>query len=77
MTKEQIVQLARPLLVKWLTRGVLWLLAGKLGVDAVTAQSTGGEIANGLAAAVCVGIGLLIDYWHHKTDKAEVPPKMK
>jgi len=74
MTKEQIVQLARPLLVKWITRGILWLLTAKLGMDALSAESTGGEIANGLAAAACVAIGLLVDRWHHKRDLAE-PPK--
>ena len=73
MTKEQIVQLARPLLVKWITRGILWLLTAKLGMDALSAQTTGGEIANGIAAAACVAIGLLIDRWHHKRDLAEQP----
>ncbi len=73
MTKEQITGLARPLLVKWLTRGVLWLLTAKLGLVATEATDTATQVGTGLAAVACGVIGLLVDRWHHKQDKAETP----
>jgi len=74
MTKNEILKLARPLLVKYLTRGALWLLTAKLGYDATVAQTDAGTIGNGIAAVVCIVLGLLIDRWHHRKDLAE-PPK--
>ena len=72
-TKEQLARLLRPLLVKWITRGVLWLLTAKLGLAAVEAESPAGEIGAGLAAAACLAVSLLIDRWHHRQDLAQPP----
>ena len=73
MTKAEILKLARPLLVKYATRGALWLLTAKLGYDASVAETDAGMIGNGLAAGACILLGLLIDRWHHRKDKAELP----
>ncbi len=73
MTKETITKMVRPLLVKYLTRGALWLLTAKLGYEATAAQSEAGQIGSAVGAVVCIVLGLLIDRWHHKKDKAEIP----
>lgn len=73
MTKEQIQNLARPLLVKVLTRACIWLLTAYLGYTAAEAGTTGAEVAAGLGAALTAILGILIDRWHDKKDKAEVP----
>ena len=73
MSKDSITKLIRPLAIKWLTRGALWLLTAKLGMDVATAESEAAAIGNGFGALVCVAVSLLIDRWHHKQDKAESP----
>ena len=73
MTKDSITKLIRPLAIKWLTRGALWLLTAKLGMDATAADSEAATIGNALGAIACVAVSLLIDRWHHKQDKADSP----
>ncbi len=73
MTKETITKMVRPLLVKYITRGALWLLTAKLGYEATAAETEAGQIGSAVGALACVLLGLAIDRWHHKKDKAEVP----
>jgi len=73
MTKNEILKLARPLLVKYLTRGAVWLLTAWFGYSAATAETDGGLIGMGAAAGACALLGLLIDRWHHRKDLAEPP----
>lgn len=73
--KELLTKYGRPLMVKWATRGVLWIatfISAKVAIDNPDA-GTVGNIAEWVAAAACAALSLLIDRWHDKTDKAEVP----
>jgi len=74
MTKEQITQLARPLLVKVLTRLVLYALTAWLGLTAVEATDTATQVGTGLGAILALLLGVLVDRWHQKKDRAELPP---
>lgn len=74
-TKEQLQKIVRPLAIKWATRGVLWVLTAKLGLDALEAETASGEIGNALGAVACVVVSLLIDWWHHRQDLAQTPPE--
>jgi len=71
--KDTIGKLARPLLVKYATRGVLWALTTWLGMAAAEAQTTAGEIGNAAGAIGCAALAIVIDYFHHRADKAEKP----
>ena len=72
-TKEQLQKLIRPLVVKWATRGVLWVATAVLGLTATAADSEATQVGAGAGAAACLLVSYLIDWWHHRTDKAEVP----
>jgi len=71
--KEEITKLLRPLAVKWITRGVLWVMAAKLGLPALEAEPDAAIIGKAGAAIVCIVVSLLIDRWHHRQDLAEQP----
>jgi len=71
--KEEITKLLRPLAVKWLTRGAIWLLTAKLGYSALEADSEAVALGKAGAAIVCIVVSLLIDRWHHRQDLAESP----
>ena len=70
MSARELTRWARPLLVKWLTRGALWLLTAKLGLAAAEAKEPATEIAAGAAALACVVVSLLVDRWHHRMDRS-------
>ena len=69
--KALIARIARPLLTKHITRGVLWVMTAWFGMTAASAESAGGEIGFALAAIATAVINLLIDRWHHKADLAD------
>lgn len=73
--KALITTLARPLLSKHLTRGVLWVMTAWLGLTAAASQTPAEEIGYALAAIITAAANLWIDRWHHKMDLAEQPPK--
>ena len=73
--KDLVTRLARPLLAKYATRGVLWICTAMLGLAAADSQTTAGEIGLALAAIATAAINLAIDRWHHRRDLAEQPPK--
>jgi len=73
--KGIVARIARPLLVKYLTRGALWFLVTVLGMTAANSETPAGEIGCGLAAIALAAISLLIDRWHHKRDLAEGRPE--
>ena len=64
----------RPLLVKVLTRGILWLLVTVLGMSAVTTTEPATQAALGLGSLAAAMVAFAIDRWHHRKDLAE-PPK--
>lgn len=72
-TKDQLQKIARPLAVKWATRGAVWLLTAKLGYDAAVADGEAAMLGNACGAVACVLVGMVIDWWHHRKDKAEIP----
>jgi hypothetical protein len=72
-TKEQLQKLIRPLVVKWATRGVLWIATAVLGLTATAAESEAAQLGAGAGAAACLLVSYLIDRWHDRTDKAETP----
>jgi len=69
--KAMIARIARPLLMKYLTRGTLWVLTSVFGLAAASSETSAGEIGYGLATITLAVTNLLIDRWHHKTDLAE------
>jgi len=74
--RDLINKWGRPLLAKWVTRGLLYggaALAAKLSIDAPK-NDTVAEVGGWVAAGVCALLALLIDRWHAKKDLAE-PPK--
>ena len=73
MTKEQLTELARPLLVKVVTRLVLYALTAWLGMAAVEATDTATQLGSGLGAILALLLGILVDRWHQKKDRAELP----
>ena len=73
--KGLVTRLARPLVVKYATRGVLWILTTVLGLTAAASETTAGEIGFALATIATAAISLAIDRWHHKMDMAEGRPK--
>ncbi|HUU91632.1 MAG TPA: hypothetical protein VM238_10515 [Phycisphaerae bacterium] len=73
LSKEQLQGLVRPLVVKWATRGVLWVMTTWLAVgaaNAAQAEQTAGAIAEAIGAVACLILSLLIDRWHHRKDLA-------
>ena len=66
---------ARPLLSKWLTRAVLYgaaAITAKLGSDTM-GSDTGAAVGEFVASGVCAGLAMLVDWLHHRKDKAEAP----
>jgi len=74
MTIQEIEKLFRPLAVKWLTRGAMWLLTTVAGMTTYASESYAVKIGAGAATLLFMAISIAIDKWHHKKDLAE-PPK--
>jgi len=71
--KEQLQALVRPLVVKWVTRGVLWVMTTWLALgssSAAESQETASAIGQAAGAIACLVLSLLVDRWHHKRDTA-------
>ena len=58
-----------------LTRGLAWVFAAKLGLDAAEAQSSAGTIANALGAIVLVVASMATSIKGRKTLRDTQPPK--
>jgi len=68
---KKIEKMIRPILVKVLTRAMLWFLVSVLGMTAVSAEKPATQVATGLGAALAAVLAYFIDRWHHKKDRAE------
>jgi hypothetical protein len=71
MNKEMIIGLVRGPAVKVVTRLMFYLVVPlliKWGFDETTVNTSMAQIAEGLGALLSVGIGVFIDYLHHRAD---------
>ena len=74
---NKIAEMLRPLLVKIITRGVLYgttALCTALSINAAEANDSATMIGAGLGGLASLGLAAMIDRWHAKKDLAE-PPK--
>jgi len=72
--KEMLNTWARPLLAKYLLRGLTYgatALSAKLAIDSPNVDWLT-KIAEWVAAAGCAGAAMLIDYYQHRADKKDV-----
>jgi hypothetical protein len=70
-------KIARPLLVKWLTRLVAWgctAIAAKVAVEA-PAEDTQGQVVQWTVTVLLGAVAAGIDWWHSRKDKAEASPE--
>lgn len=68
----------RNLIVKYLTRFILWggaAISAKYGVDGPK-DNVAAEAAAWIAAVVCAALAAYIDLKHQKADKAEIPAEI-
>lgn len=72
--KKLLDKWARPLIVKWITRGILYGATAWLGLTAEASNEPATQIGCGLGAIATGLLALLIDRLHQKADKAEMPP---
>ena len=75
--RKLINDYGRPLLAKWITRGLLYggaALAAKLSIDSPK-DDTMTEVGGWIAAGLCAAAALLLDRWHAKKDLAQEPPR--
>ena len=74
--KSLLNTFARPLLSKYIIRLVgygLTAVSAKLAIDAPDSDAQA-KLAGWITAGIIAGLTMLIDYFQHRTDKAEVPP---
>ena len=68
-SKDALQKLVRPLAVKWVTRGALWLLTAKLGYEATVAESDAAQLGAAGGVVACVLVSLALDWWHNRKDR--------
>ena len=72
--KNMLDKYGRPLLAKYVQRGVTYgcaAISAKLAIDA-PASDTQAKLVEWLVAGALAGLGMIIDYLHHKYDKQPV-----
>lgn len=62
------------MLVGIIIRGLVWLLAGKLGMEAEQAKALAGQLGYGIGAAILVGLSIWQSYQGRKKLLLTPPP---